>query len=96
MTIIILINFQYPVLIPISTKTIKVMIGLGDIPLSQLLIKGARVMMLNNTKAKNGTLAKITHADNNLIKVKYSTNKLISWLVTKHTWTKYRFIKGDI
>tara|TARA_Y100000992_G_C21260393_1_gene490958 strand:+ start:153 stop:1967 length:1815 start_codon:yes stop_codon:yes gene_type:complete len=74
----------------------------GDMPTNPnlSLIKGARVMMLNNTKAwKNGTFAKISYADKDLIKVKLYdelTNKLINieHIVSKHTWTKYRFIKG--
>tara|TARA_A100000164_G_scaffold18875_1_gene15329 strand:+ start:252 stop:2066 length:1815 start_codon:yes stop_codon:yes gene_type:complete len=77
-------------------------INLGDMPTNPnlSLIKGARVMMLNNTKAwKNGTFAKIAYADKDLIKVKLYdelTNKLINieHIVSKHTWTKYRFIKG--
>ena len=76
--------------------------NLGDMPTNPnlSLIKGARVMMLNNTKAwKNGTFAKISYADKDLIKVNLYdelSNKLIDidHIVSKHTWTKYRFIRG--
>jgi len=76
---------------------------LGDMPTSPNLnlMKGARVMMLNNTKSwKNGTFAKISDISDDHIKVKLydeMTNKLlnIEYFVTKHTWTKYKFIKGN-